>query len=39
MNEHTYNGLIRTYAGACLVEKTKEDHIEAYLEDGWQLLK
>ena len=38
MTEHVYNELIRTYAGACLIDKTKEKHIDMYIKDSWDLL-
>lgn len=38
MTEHTYNGLIRTYAGACIHPDVKEDHIAMYIKDAWELL-
>ena len=38
MTVHTYNGLIRTYAGACLVPDVDQGHIEVYIKDAWELL-
>ena len=37
MTEHVYNGLIRTYAGAAAVWNTKEEHIDMYIKDSWEL--
>ena len=37
MTEHTYNGLIRVYSGACLVPFTKEEHVDKYIDDAWEL--
>jgi pentatricopeptide repeat protein len=39
MTEHTYNELIRVYAGACLQENVKEEHIDMYLKDSMELFK
>ena len=38
MNSHIYNGLIRTYAGACTIPKIEERQIESYVADAWALL-
>ena len=37
MNEHHYNGLLRTYAGASAIQQVKEKHIDIYMEDAWSL--
>lgn len=37
INEHVYNGLIRTYAGAAGLRNVKEDHINSYIRDAWAL--
>ncbi len=37
MTEHVYNGLIRTYAGACRINLVREKHIDVYMEDSWAL--
>lgn len=37
MTEHSYNGLIRTYAGAAGERKIKEEHIDMYIKDSWEL--
>ena len=37
MTEHSYNGLIRTYAGAAGQRKIKEEHIDMYIKDSWEL--
>lgn len=39
MNEYIYNGLIRTYAGACKIKGVKEEDIDVYLDDIWRLLE
>ena len=39
LTEHVYNGLIRTYAGACMVRNTKETHIDSYISDSWELFE
>jgi hypothetical protein len=39
MTEHTYNELIRVYAGACLQENVKEEHIDMYIKDSMELFK
>ena len=39
MTEHTYNGLLRTYAGACLVPDTRPEHVDMYIRDAWGLLE
>jgi hypothetical protein len=39
MTEHVYNELIRTYAGACLIENVKEEHIDMYIKDSWELFQ
>ena len=39
LNEHSYNGLIRVYAGAAAVWKTKEKHIDMYIKDAWDLFE
>lgn len=39
LNEQIYNGLIRTYAGACGVPDVEEQHIEMYVRDAWNLLE
>lgn len=33
-----YDGLIRTYAGACKAAGTTEKQIDAYINDAWMLL-
>lgn len=37
INEHVYNGLIRTYAGAAAQREVKEEHIDLYIKDAWAL--
>lgn len=39
MTEHIYNELIRVYAGGCLQENVKEEHIDMYLRDSMELFK
>jgi len=39
MTEHVYNELIRTYANACLENKIKEEHVDMYIKDAWELVK
>lgn len=39
MNVPIYNGLIKTYAGACLIPHVKEAHIDEYIEDAWKLFE
>jgi len=34
-----YNGLIRVYAGACAVRNTKEEHMDLYIKDAWELFE
>lgn len=38
MTPQTYNGLIRTYAGAWKIPNVQESHIESYVKDAWALL-
>ena len=38
LNEHSYNGLIRTYAGAAAQWNVKEEHIDKYIDDAMKLL-
>lgn len=38
MTEHVYNELIRTYAAASMVPNVKEEHVDMYLKDSWDLL-
>ena len=39
MSEHAYNGLLRTYAGAAAVRQVKEEHIDLYIKDAWELFE
>lgn len=39
MTEHTYNGLIRTYAGAAAVRGVKEEHVDLYIKDAMELFE
>lgn len=39
MTEHIYNELIRTYAGACQIEHVREEHIDMYIKDTWELFE
>ena len=39
MTEHSYNGLIRTYAGAAAVRFVKEEHVDIYIKDSWELFE
>ena len=39
MSEHVYNGLIRTYAGACAQPHVQEKHVDEYLADVWVLFE
>lgn len=39
MTEHAYNGLLRTYAGAAAVRQVKEDYIDMYIKDAWELFE
>mmetsp|Transcript_14056 Transcript_14056/g.23876 ORF Transcript_14056/g.23876 Transcript_14056/m.23876 type:complete len:255 (-) Transcript_14056:272-1036(-) len=39
MTEHSYNGLIRTYAGAAAVHRVKEKHVDIYIKDSWDLFE
>lgn len=34
-----YNGLIRTYASAAAVRLVKEDHVDMYIKDSWDLFE
>jgi hypothetical protein len=36
-NEYVYNGLLRTYAGACKVTAVPEEYVEMYIMDSWKL--
>jgi len=38
MSEFIYNGLIKTYAGACRIPNVNEEHIDMYLNDIWKLV-
>jgi len=37
LNVHVYNGLIRTYAGAAAIRNVKEEHVDLYIKDAWEL--
>ena len=37
MTEYLYNGLIRTYAGAAALRNVKEEHIDLYIKDSFEL--
>ena len=37
LNEHGYNGLIKTYAGAAAQWNVKEEHIDLYVDDAMKL--
>ena len=39
MNEHVFNQLIRVYASACMVPQVKNEHIDMYVRDAWQLFE
>lgn len=40
MNEHFYNGMIRTYAGACRVKlNLPEETVDKYIKDTFELLE
>ena len=39
MTEHVYNGLISTYAGAAGLWNVKEEHIDLYIKDSWELFR
>jgi hypothetical protein len=39
LTEHSYNELIRVYAGACLKENVMEKHVEMYINDAWSLFE
>jgi pentatricopeptide repeat protein len=39
MTDHTYNGLIRTYAGAASVRFVKEEHVDMYIKDSMDLIE
>lgn len=39
MTEHIYNELIRVYAGACQIQNVKEEHVDMYIKDAWELFK
>ena len=39
LTEHSYNGLLRTYAGAAAVRQVKEEHIDMYIKDAWELFE
>lgn len=39
MSEHSYNGLIRTYAGAAAQRQVREEHIDMYIKDSWELFE
>jgi pentatricopeptide repeat protein len=39
MTPHSYNGLIRTYAGAAAVRFVKEEHVDMYIKDTWELFE
>jgi len=36
-NEHTYNQLIKVYAGAVGLQNVLHEHIEMYIRDAWIL--
>lgn len=37
MTEYIYNGLIRTYAGAAAQRHVKEQHVDEYIKDSFEL--
>ena len=39
MTAPIYNGLIRTYAGAWILPNAKEEHIELFVQDAWNLIE
>jgi pentatricopeptide repeat protein len=39
LSEHSYNGLIKVYAGAAALRRVKEEHIDTYIKDAWKLYK
>ena len=38
MTEYIFNGLVKTYASACLIKNVLEEHIDIYLDDIWKLV-
>lgn len=38
MSEFIYNGLIKTYAGACRIKEVTEPHLDMYINDIWRLV-
>ncbi len=39
LSVYMYNGLLRTYAGACAVPYCSEEIKELYVQDAWKLFK
>ena len=39
MSEFIYNGLIKTYAGACRIKDVAEEHLDLYIDDIWRLVE
>ena len=39
MNEHYYNGMIKTYAGAANKDRASEGAIDKYIKDAWELIE
>jgi len=39
MTGYVFNGLLRTYAGAAAVRNVKEEHIDMYIKDSWDLFE
>jgi len=39
MSVYMYNGLLRTYAGACGIPRCSIEIKEMYIEDAWNLFK
>lgn len=39
LNVYIFNGLIRTYAGACTIPEIEEEHVKMYIKDAWDLLE
>jgi pentatricopeptide repeat protein len=37
--EHVYTGLLSTYAGACRIDYVKNEHVEKYVQDSWEIFK
>jgi predicted nucleotidyltransferase len=39
MSPFIYNGLLKTYSAAVKIDDVREDHIDQWIEDAWELME